>query len=195
MLTSVLDFLIRNLLEFLILLLLARFYLQAAKVSFRHPLGQFVLALTNWLVLPVRKLIPSIKGYDSTSLALAWITALVMHSVLLAITPWPFDFYSGSSVLALVLSATLELVKMSFYLLFAAVIAQVLMSWLAPYNPLMPMLTGLTAPFLRPIQKIIPPIGGIDISPLLLLLFIQLVLSVVIAQLEPYILQGVKLIG
>ncbi|WP_348944242.1 YggT family protein [Chitinibacter sp. FCG-7] len=195
MLTSVLDFLIRNLLEFLILLLLARFYLQAAKVSFRHPLGQFVLALTNWLVLPVRKLIPSFKGYDSTSLALAWITALVMHSVLLAITPWPFDFYSGSSVLALVLSATLELVKMSFYLLFAAVIAQVLMSWLAPYNPLMPMLTGLTAPFLRPIQKIIPPIGRIDISPMLLLLFIQLVLSVVIAQLEPYILQGVKLIG
>ncbi|QLG86948.1 YggT family protein [Chitinibacter bivalviorum] len=195
MLTSVLDFLIRNLLEFLILLLLARFYLQAAKVSFRHPLGQFVLALTNWVVLPVRKIIPPIKGYDTTSLMMAWITAFVMHSVLLAITPWPFDFSSGASIVALVLTATLELIKMSLYLLFAAVIGQALMSWLSPYNPLMPTLTGLTAPFLRPIQKIIPPIGGVDISPLLLILVIQLILNVVIAQLEPMILQSVRMIG
>ncbi|QLI82223.1 YggT family protein [Chitinibacter fontanus] len=195
MLTSVLDFLIRNLLEFLILLLLARFYLQAAKVSFRHPLGQFVLALTNWLVLPVRKLIPPFKSYDSTSLLLAWITALGMHSLLLAITPWPFDFSSGASMVALALTATLELIKMSLYLLFAAVIGQAVMSWIAPYNPLMPTLTGLTAPFLRPIQKIIPPIGGVDISPLLLILLIQLILGVVIAQLEPIILQSVKVIG
>lgn len=195
MLTSVLDFLIRNLLEFLILLLLARFYLQAAKVSFRHPLGQFVLALTNWVVLPVRKIIPPIKGYDTTSLMMAWITAFVMHSVLLAITPWPFDFSSGASIVALVLTATLELIKMSLYLLFAAVIGQALMSWLSPYNPLMPTLTGLTAPFLRPIQKVIHPIGGVDISPLLLILVIQLILNVVIAQLEPIILQSVKMIG
>lgn len=195
MLTSVLDFLIRNLLEFLILLLLARFYLQAAKVSFRHPLGQFVLALTNWLVLPVRKLIPPFKSYDSTSLVLAWLTALGMHSLLLAITPWPFDFSSSASIIALALTATLELIKMSLYLLFAAVIGQAVMSWIAPYNPLMPTLTGLTAPFLRPIQKIIPPIGGVDISPLLLILLIQLILGVVIAQLEPIILQSVKVIG
>ncbi|WP_410498948.1 YggT family protein [Chitinibacter sp. S2-10] len=194
MFNSILDFLIRNLLEFLILLLLTRFYLQAAKVSFRHPLGQFVLALTNWLVLPVRKIIPPIKGYDSTSMVMAWLIALIMHSLLLAITPWPYDFASGSSLLALALTATLELVKMSLYLLFAAVIGQVLMSWLAPYNPLMTMLTGLTAPFLRPIQKIIHPIGGIDISPLLLILAIQLCLMIV-GQLEPMILQSVKLIG
>ncbi|WP_373974583.1 YggT family protein [Chitinibacter sp. SCUT-21] len=195
MLTSVLDFLIRNLLEFLILLLLARFYLQAAKVSFRHPLGQFVLALTNWLVLPVRKLIPPFKTYDSTSMVLAWLIAFGMHSLLLAITPWPFDFSAGASIVALALTATLELVKMSLYLLFAAVIGQALMSWLAPYNPLMPTLTGLTAPFLRPIQKIIPPIGGIDISPLVLILLIQLILGVVIAELEPILLQSVKVIG
>ncbi|WP_028448499.1 YggT family protein [Chitinibacter tainanensis] len=195
MLTGILDFLIRNLLEFLILLLLARFYLQAAQVSFRHPLGQFVLALTNWLVLPVRKLIPPFKGYDSTSLVMAWVTALVMHALLLAITPWPFDFSAAGSLIALGLTATLELIKMSLYLLFAAVIGQVLMSWLSPYNPLMPTLTGLTAPFLRPIQKIIPPIGGIDISPMVLILLIQLILNVVIAQLEVIILQGVQIIG
>jgi YggT family protein len=194
MLNSVLDFLIRNLLEFLILLLLARFYLQAAKVSFRHPLGQFVLALTNWAVLPLRKIIPAFKGYDTTSLLLALITAFVMHCLLLAITPWPFDFSSGASIVALVLTALLELIKMSLYLLFAAVIGQALMSWLSPYNPLMPTLTGLTAPFLRPIQRVIPPIGGVDISPLILILFIQLILNVVVVQLEPLILQSVVML-
>ncbi|WP_255573504.1 YggT family protein [Deefgea tanakiae] len=191
MLTSVLDFLLRNVLDFFILLLLARFYFQAAKVSFRHPLGQFVLALTNWIVLPVRRLVPPFKGYDSTSLALAWFCALTMHAMLLAISPWPFNFMSGESILALILIATLELFKMSLYLLFAAVIGQALMSWLSPYNPFMPIVSGLTSPFLRPIQKVIHPIGGVDITPFILILIIQLLLNVFVAQMEPFILQQV----
>ncbi|QZA79514.1 YggT family protein [Deefgea tanakiae] len=189
--TSVLDFLLRNVLDFFILLLLARFYFQAAKVSFRHPLGQFVLALTNWIVLPVRRLVPPFKGYDSTSLALAWFCALTMHAMLLAISPWPFNFMSGESILALILIATLELFKMSLYLLFAAVIGQALMSWLSPYNPFMPIVSGLTSPFLRPIQKVIHPIGGVDITPFILILIIQLLLNVFVAQMEPFILQQV----
>lgn len=191
MLTSVLDFLLRNILDFFILLLLARFYFQAAKVSFRHPLGQFVLALTNWIVLPIRRVIPPIRGYDTTSIALAWLCALVMHTMLLAISPWPFNFMSGESILALVLIATLELFKMSLYLLFVAVIGQALMSWLSPYNPFMPIVSGLTAPFLRPIQKVIHPIGGVDITPFILILIIQLLLNVFVAQMEPFILQHV----
>lgn len=191
MLTSVLDFLLRNVLDFFILLLLVRFYLQAAQVSFRNPIGQFALALTNWIVLPIRRFIPPFKGYDSTSLGLAWLFALAMHALLLAISPWPFNFMSGNSILALALIATLELFKMSLYLLFAAVIGQALMSWLSPYNPFMAILTGLTAPFLRPIQKVIHPIGGIDITPFILILFIQLLLNVFVAQMEPMILQQV----
>ncbi len=191
MLNSVLDFLVRNILDFFILLLLARFYLQAAKVSFRHPMGQFVLALTNWAVLPIRRLIPPFKGYDSSSIALAWLCALTMHAMLLAISPWPFNFVSGESILALILIATLELFKMSLYLLFAAVIGQALMSWLSPYNPLMPIVCGLTNPFLRPLQKVIHPIGGVDITPFILILLIQLLLNVFVAQMEPIILQQV----
>ncbi|WP_203564121.1 YggT family protein [Deefgea sp. CFH1-16] len=119
--------------------------MQAAQVSFRNPIGQFTLALTNWIVLPIRRFIPPFKGYDSTSLGLAWLFALAMHALLLAISPWPFNFMSGNSILALTLIATLELFKMSLYLLFAAVIGQALMSWLSPYNPFMAILTGLTA--------------------------------------------------
>lgn len=186
-----LNFLIRNIADFFVLLLLVRFYLQAARVSFRHPLAHFVLALTNWIVLPLRRIIPAAGRFDSTSFVLALVCAFLMHVLLLAITPWPFILTSPLSLAALVLAAFVELVKMSFYLLFAAVIGQALMSWIAPFNPLMPILNALTTPFLRPLRRFIPPVGGVDITPLILVLLIQLVLNVLIAQVEILILQRV----
>ncbi|MDR3430114.1 MULTISPECIES: YggT family protein [Silvimonas] len=193
MLSSTLEFLVRNIAEFFILLLLTRFYLQAGRVSFKHPIGQFVLATTNWIVLPVRRVIPSWRNLDMASVLLAWICAFLMHLLLLAITPWPFIFGSPLSIVALLLAAVLELVKMSLYLLFAATIGQALMSWISPYNPLMPILEGITGPFLRPLRRMIPTIGGIDITPLILILIIQLLLNVVVAGLEPIILQNVRI--
>ncbi|UXY14711.1 YggT family protein [Chitiniphilus purpureus] len=195
MFVEALQFLLRSVGGFLILVFLARFYLQAFQTSFRHPLGQFVLALTNWAVLPVRRVLPPLRGYDTASFALAGFTALLMHMLLLAITPWPFVFIAPLSLLALALVAALELFKMSLYLLFAAVLGQAVLSWIAPYNPLMPLLNTLTAPFLRPLRRVIPPVGGIDITPLLLLLAIQLVLSVFVAHLETAILQHVSMAG
>ncbi|SFN92831.1 YggT family protein [Formivibrio citricus] len=186
-----LNFLIRNIAEFFVLLLLVRFYLQAARVSFRHPLAHFVLALTNWIVLPLRRIIPAAGRFDTTSFVLALVCAFLMHILLLLITPWPFILTSPLSLAALLLAAFVELVKMSLYLLFAAIIGQALMSWLSPINPLMPILNALTTPFLRPLRRFIPPIGGIDITPLVVVLLIQLVLNVLIGQLEILILQRV----
>ncbi|GGP22824.1 MULTISPECIES: YggT family protein [Silvimonas] len=193
MFANALDFLIRNIAEFFILVLLTRFYLQASRVSFKHPVGQFVLALTNWIVLPVRRVVPPVRNLDTASLLLAWACAFLMHLILLAITPWPFIFGSPLSIIALMLAAVLELFKMSLYLLFAATIGQALMSWISPYNPMMPVLEGITGPFLRPLRRMIPTVGGIDITPWILILIIQLLLSVVVASLEPYILQNVRI--
>lgn len=193
LLTNTLTFLIRNIAEFFVLLLLARFYLLAAQVSFKHPLGQFVLALTNWIVLPVRRFLPPIRNYDSACLVLAFLVAVSMHVLLLTVAPWSFVFLSPFTIVAVVAAAILELVKMSLFLLFAVVIAQALMSWIAPYNPLMPVFNGLTAPFLRPLRRIIPPVGGVDITPLILILLIQLVLGVFVHELELQILQQVKI--
>lgn len=191
MFTSTLAFLIRNIADFFVLLLLTRLYLQAAKISFRHPLAHVVLSLTNWMVLPLRRLIPAAGRFDTVSFALALFLAFLMHVLLLAITPWPFILSSPLSLLALLIMALVELLKMSLCLLFAAVVGQALMSWIAPYNPLMSMLNTLTNPFLHPLRRFIPPVGGIDITPLVLILLIQLVLNVFIAQLEPLILQRV----
>mgnify|MGYP002136849645 CR=1 FL=1 len=83
---------------------------------------------------------------------------------------------------------------MTLYLLLAAVIGQALMSWIAPFNPLMSTLNTLTMPFLRPLRRFIPPIGGVDITPLVMILLIHLLLNVFIPQLEQLILQSVRIL-
>ncbi|GAB7126444.1 YggT family protein [Silvimonas sp. JCM 19000] len=195
MIDHALSYLIHVLAEFFILLLLTRFYLQAGRISFKHPLGQFVLATTNWAVLPLRKVLPAVRRYDTASIVLAWLVALLMHTLLMVIAPWPPVLTSAVSIAALIAVAVLELAKMSLYLLFAATVIQALMSWMSPYNPLMPIMQGLTGPFLRTLHKIIPTIGGVDISPLILVLLIQLLLNVVVADLEPTILQYVRIMA
>ena len=163
-LTRALEFLIRNIADFFVLVLLARFYLQALHVSFRHPLARFVLAMTNWIVLPLRRVVPAAGRFDTTTILLAWLIAFLMHVLLFLLAPWNAILSAPLSIVALMGAALLELVKMSLCLLFAAVIGQALMSWIAPYNPLMPVLNTLTNPFLRPLRRFIPPVGGVDIG-------------------------------
>lgn len=195
MLLDSLRFLITNLCGFFALNLLLRFYLQVVRQPFNHPLAQFVLAMTNFAVLPLRKVLPSVGGYDSASLLLAWLTSLLMHVLVLLLSALPYNLFNPASAIALMLLAALDIMRLSVYLLFAAVLVQVVLSWVSPYNPLMPLLHKLTAPFLRPIQKALPPMGGIDLSPLLLILVIQLVLNVIFTSLEQSILRQLMLGG
>ncbi|QNM95959.1 YggT family protein [Chitinimonas koreensis] len=185
MLNDALAFLVRNLASFFILNLLLRFYLQVARAPFSHPLAQFTVKLTNFVVLPTRKLIPSVGGYDSATVLLAWLCALLMHVLLLLLlAPMPVNLLSSGATLGLVLLAALELFKLSFYLMFGAVLVQAVMSWVNPYNPLAPLLDRLTRPFLAPIRRLIPTIGGIDLSPLVLMLLLQMVLNFAVAPIE-----------
>ncbi|WP_245575039.1 YggT family protein [Chitinilyticum litopenaei] len=193
MLRDTIAFLGHSIGDFLILLLLARFYLQVARVPFRQPIGQFVLALTNWLVLPLRRVIKPIGVYDTSSLLLALLIAYLMHLLLLWISPWPYLFANVFSLLAILAAAVLELLKMSLYLLFAAAVGQAILSWVTPYHPMMPVFNGLTAPFLRPLRRLIPPISGVDITPLILILLIQLCLNIFISDFERLILTQVRL--
>ena len=193
MLSNALIFLVRSISDFFVLLLLMRLYLQAVRVAFRHPLTHMVLALTNWMVLPLRRFIPPIGRFDSVSFLLALSWALLLHVLVLSMAPIPFALSTPISMLALAGIGLLELFKMTLYLLFATVIGHALMSWLAPYNPLMPTLQLLTAPFLRPLQRLIHPINGIDITPLILLLLIQMALQVFVAKIELVLLQFISL--
>ena len=188
MLYDAFSFLVRNLAGFFILNLLLRFYLQVVRAPFGHPLAQFTVKLTNFVVLPVRRLIPSVAGYDSATLLLAWLTALLMHVLLLLMSPLPLNFLSPNAALGLAMLALLALMQFSFYLMLGAVFIQAIMSWVNPYNPLTPVLDALTRPLLAPVRRILPLLGGIDLSPLVLILALQMLLQFVVAPIESRLL-------
>jgi YggT family protein len=178
MLAQIILFVLDSVCGFLTLVLLARFSLQWARVPFRNPLGQFIVAVTDWMVRPLRRVVPGLFGLDMASLLLAWLwqvvyqgIALGLTGMLLAVTPAP--------MLAVALLALLEVAKISLYLVMGAVLVAAVFSWVNPYAPLADVFNTLTRPLLRPFRRVIPPIGGVDLSPLALLLALQIALFVV----------------
>ena len=163
--------------SFFTLALLARFALQWSRASFRNPLGQFIIAVTDWAVMPARRVIPSAFALDLPSLFLAWLTQVMFHGLVFGLFI-PAATVTLSTVLILALLALLATAHLALYLLIAAVIVSALLSWINPYAPLAPVFDAISRPLLRPLQRVIPPIGGLDLSPLALLLILQLLLSV-----------------
>ncbi len=176
MLDQALQFLLETAIGLLTFALLLRFYMQLLKTSFRNPVGEFVAALTDWLVRPARRVIPGLHGLDLARLILAW----AMQALLLLVIYWLKGFvFSGTPGVAtgvLLTLAVLEILKYSVYLLIVCVIVQVLLSWTNPYAALAPLFNSLTRPFLRPFKRLIPPIGNVDLSPLFVLVLAQLAL-------------------
>jgi YggT family protein len=163
-------YLIDTLFAFFVVLLLARFHFQWLRVPFRNPVGEFVLATTSWMVMPARRVIPSLAGLDLATLILAWLIealALWVKSMIVGADPAP---------LALAAFAALALVRYSLYILMFAVIVQVVFSWINPYAPMAPVFDAMTRPFLRPLRRIVPPIGNVDLTPLVLVVLIQVAL-------------------
>lgn len=168
---------------FFTMALLARFLMQWARAPFRNPLGQFVVAITDWVVKPARRLIPGAFGWDLPSLLLAWLTQLIFHG-LVFVLGGAAHLESGFMLTAvgwLALLAVLGVLRMALYLLTGVVLIAALLSWINPHAPLAPLLNALARPFLSPIQRLIPPIGGIDLSPMVLLLALQILLNVLAA--------------
>jgi YggT family protein len=176
MLSQILRFLLDTALGFLVFVLLARFYLQLLRAPFRNPLGQFVTALTNWLVLPARRLIPAMFGLDFASFLLAWLVEALLLFLLYVIRGGSIGGASGLLAGILFSLALLELVRFSLYLLIGVILIQAVISWVNPHAPLAPLFNMLTGPFLRPFQRWIPPIGNVDLSPLFALVAAQLLL-------------------
>jgi YggT family protein len=167
--------------------LLLRFYLQLLRAPYRNPLSQFLAALTDFIVRPARKVIPGLWGMDLSTLALGWFTELLLQLLVFWLKGYDLGASVGVTLVALALLALLQVIKISLYLLMGAVFAQAILSWVNPHSPAAPMLNSLTRPFLRPFQKLIPAIGNVDLSPLFLLLAIQVVLMLPVAWLEAQI--------
>ncbi|GGY12268.1 YggT family protein [Paludibacterium paludis] len=187
-----LQFLLRTVSDLFVLVLLLRFYLQVARAPFKHPVCQFVLAVTNFAVIPARRLIPSLRGYDAATLAVGWGVSMVSSILIMALNPIAYDFTSPQTWVALALLALLYLFKQSLNLLMGAVIVQAVMSWVNPYNPLTPILDSLTRPYLRHFG--FARVGSVDLAPLVLFLVIQVILMLPVRFLESAFLMQLKVL-
>ncbi|MCC7328209.1 MAG: YggT family protein [Burkholderiales bacterium] len=163
--------------------LLLRFVMQWLRAPFRNPLGQAVIALTDWIVKPLRRILPGWKGIDWASLAA---TVLFQFLWLLAYALIFGGFTLAGAGIAFLLAATLvALVKAALWLLVIVVLVQAILSWVAPDGPLSGLLNALTFPFLRPVRRVLPPLGGtLDLSPLVVIVVAQLLLMTAVPYLE-----------
>jgi len=190
MISQALAFLVDTVVTLLLIALLLRFWLQAARAPFNNPLSGFLATLTDWGVKPLRRVVPGLRGYDLGTLVLAWLIAWALNIVLSTLEPRMVAGLAGASasggfeILFPALLGVVQLVRMFIYMLIVAVILQAVLSWVNPYSPLSPLLGVLTQGFLRPIQRRIPMISGVDLSPLVLLIACQLALILLVGGLQ-----------
>ena len=181
MLNQALLFLLSALLQPFAAILLLRFHLQWLRAPLRNPLGGFIMALTDFIVLPLRRVIPALRGMDMASLLLAFVVEAIYLSAMLWAQGFSFIDFSLSGFLAW---TAVKLLIMSVYLLMGALFIQALLSWFNPHSPVAGLLAAITRPFLMPLRRRMPPLGNIDLTVLVLLIVCQLILIVPLTWLE-----------
>ena len=182
MIAQIVSLLLGTAASLLTLAFLVRVYAQWARAPFRNPVGQFVLALTDWAVLPLRRFIPGLFGLDLSGLFAAWLTQIVYIGVMAGLTG--MMSVNPAAMIAVAWLAVLALLRLFVYLLMGVVIVAALLSWINPYSPIGPLFDALAYPMLTPIRRWLPTLGGIDLSPLVVLLLLQVAL-IVLANLQP----------
>ncbi|MBI5658245.1 MAG: YggT family protein [Nitrosomonadales bacterium] len=181
MLNEALLFLLDALVQPFAAILLLRFHLQWLRAPMRNPLGEFIMALTDFLVLRARRFIPAARKFDTASLLLAF--AVEMAYLIAVLWAQGFQF-AVFPLPGLLVWTAVKLLKLSLYLLMAALFAQALLSWVNPHTPVAGLLNVVTHPFLAPLRRRIPPLGNMDLTLLVLLILCQLILIVPLGWLE-----------
>jgi len=188
MLTTALEFLLTTVLNLLTLVFLLRFFMQLLRAPFNNPLGLMVMTLTDFVVKPTRRLIPSFKKIDLSTLLLAIITQLILQISLLLLRNFPL-FVAGDGVwFGFVGLSLLGVLRTALDVFFYAILLQVILSWVNPFSAVVGVLDALTKPILGPIRKVIPTASGIDFSPLVALILLQMVSISVFKTLEAQLL-------
>ncbi|MEW7848310.1 YggT family protein [Massilia aurea] len=149
--------------------LLLRFWTNAIRVRMPDQIRQFVHTITDWLVMPLRRVVPGTRGYDWASLIGAFLVVLVASTVLLL---------AGASGEMMLLYALHRFLNWILYGFMALLIIEAIFSWVNPNAPLAPFVHALNQPLLQPIRKVVKPIGGMDLSVLVALVVIQILLFV-----------------
>ena len=175
-LTNPLEFLISTLFSLYILAVMLRFILGAVRADFYNPVSQFLVRITNPLLVPMRRVIPSFRQYDTSALLLMLLLQIISLVIVFLLRELSVSF------ITLLLAAIGELVVLAFNVFIFAIVIQVIISWINPgtYNPVNALLYSITRPVMGPIQRLIPPVSGIDLSPLVALIGLQILKMLVL---------------
>ena len=188
MLTSALTFLLTTVFNLLTLLFLLRFFLQLFKAPFNNPLTYMVVSLTDFAVKPARRIIPSWGKIDLSTLILALITQFLLQFSLLWLRHLPLSLVGNTIWISLVGTALLGVFRTALDVFFYAILLQAILSWFNPQSPISSVLNSLTKPILAPIQRILPVANGMDFSPIVALILIQMINVSVVRTLEQQLL-------
>lgn len=180
-LVEALIYIIQTLGSLYLLIVLLRFILQLVRADFYNPLSQFTVKATQPLLKPLRRLIPSIAGLDSASLVLAVLVQLLLMVVTLSL----MGFNPVSVIPQLLVWSLIGVTSLFLKVFFFALIVSVILSWVAPgsYNPGAQLVNQLCEPLLAPFRKLLPNLGGLDISPIFAFIALNLLDRFVIGNL------------
>ena len=173
------DFLLQTIIGFALYVALLRFWMQWLRADFRNQFGQFIIKLTNPVIIPLRKILPSVRTVDTASVVLALLLAALKIFAFVSLrnlSPGLLDYLLMSIGVA---------IKASIYLFLIAIFAQVVASWINPYSshPILSVARSLSEPLLAPARRLIPAIGGLDLSTIIVIIGLQLVRHLLVAPL------------
>ena len=167
--TNPIEFLISTLFSLYILAIMLRFLLGMVRADFYNPVSQFLVRITNPVLVPLRKVIPSVGKFDISAVALMIVLQITALTLIVLLRG------GDVPVSAILIISLAKLVSLAINVFFFAIIIQVILSWINPgtYNPVTALIYSITTPILRPIQQLIPSISGIDLSPLFAIIGLQ----------------------
>ncbi|WP_124949417.1 YggT family protein [Sulfuriferula thiophila] len=177
MFNQALAFILQNVTNLFLIALLLRVYMQWMRVPFQNPFAQFVVKLTDFVVRPLRRVIPGLFGLDMATLLLAVVLQFLLTLSLYALQGFPFAVAGTGVLVGFLLLAVIGLLMLVCYVLMGLVIVTAVLSIVNPFSPFMVIFDSLTAPLLRPFRRIVPLIGNVDLSPMIFLLLCQFVIT------------------
>lgn len=156
-------FLISTIFGIYILAIMLRLVLQLVRADFHNPISQFIVKVTNPPLKPLRRFIPGFAGIDMASVIFMLVLQILEFYLITLIRGFPAPDFFG-----LTLYATVELITLGFYVFLFSIFILALLSWINPgqYNPVNHLLHQIAEPVMRPARNIIPPMSGIDLSPM-----------------------------
>lgn len=169
-------FLISTLFDLYLMILVVRLILCWIRADYFNPITQFVVKLTNPIVIPLRKILPTRGNIEWATVVIILLVELIKFLLIITISVGMAKNPFGLLILCLA-----DFLKLIINTFFYAILIQAILSWVQPgYSPISQLLSKISSPIMRPIQRIVPPVGGFDISPIPALILLQLLIIILV---------------